>query len=315
MIAPPRPDLDLHCLACSSKACKRAGQDCTGLHDELVARYHAPEPAHVYQVADGLVTGGRAGQLGRVEELTEFCRQRGLVHVALAYCYGLEPFARRLSDHLAEAGLQIASYRCTLGGVREQEILPTGGASVGCDPLGQALAINRSSAELVVEIGLCLGHDLLFHQELRKPLTVLVVKDRRFGHAPTRFFDPPQPSPGPAPPETTARLAALLRQAARDGCQRSVAYLHRRLREPDPPRVLDLREPAQLEAVPLPGTLPVPLAALPERQAALLPERDGEVICIGDACQAALALAFLAAQGYSRLVALTTAPACAEADE
>ena len=54
MTAPPSPDLDLHCLACSSKACKRAGQDCTGLHDELVARYHAPEPAHVYQVADGL---------------------------------------------------------------------------------------------------------------------------------------------------------------------------------------------------------------------------------------------------------------------
>ena len=49
---------------------------------------------------------------------------------------------------------------------------------VNCNPIGQAKAVNKSRADLVIEMGLCLGHDILFHQYLEKPFTVLAVKDR-----------------------------------------------------------------------------------------------------------------------------------------
>lgn len=56
---------------------------------------------------------------------------------------------------------------------------------VSCNPLGQAEQVKAAMPDLIVEMGLCLGHDILFRAATAGiPSTTLVVKDRTNGHAP-----------------------------------------------------------------------------------------------------------------------------------
>ncbi|OPY27009.1 MAG: hypothetical protein A4E27_00631 [Methanobacterium sp. PtaU1.Bin242] len=53
-----------------------------------------------------------------------------------------------------------------------------------CNPLGQASFLNRENTDLNIIIGLCIGHDLLFTEHSKAPVTTLVVKDRVLAHNP-----------------------------------------------------------------------------------------------------------------------------------
>ena len=53
-----------------------------------------------------------------------------------------------------------------------------------CNPVGQALLLNQCNTELNIIVGLCIGHDILFTQHSKAPVTTLVVKDRVTGHNP-----------------------------------------------------------------------------------------------------------------------------------
>jgi uncharacterized metal-binding protein len=55
---------------------------------------------------------------------------------------------------------------------------------VSCNPIGQALLLNKVKTEFNIIVGLCVGHDTLFIKYSEAPVTVLIAKDRRFGHNP-----------------------------------------------------------------------------------------------------------------------------------
>lgn len=178
----------MQCLSCGKKACKSEAKDCDGGHDGSVDRYREPANLETYRNADALVVGGRAGSISRFEEIVLFARAQGYREIALAYCFSMETLAQKVEAALKTEGFRVSSVRCSVGGVRENEVAPELGASVNCNPIGQALSMNRSRADLVIEMGLCLGHDVLFHQYLKKPFTVLVVKDRKHNHNPVAHF-------------------------------------------------------------------------------------------------------------------------------
>lgn len=178
----------MNCIKCHSKACKVEGKDCIGNRNSTLKEYQSTNNHQLYSNADQLVADGRAGTLSRVEELIEFIKLQNYQSVALAYCYALENIAVHLSFLLSKKKIKVESMRCTLGGIREEEILKNEKSSVNCNPIGQAQALNESQVDFVIEIGLCLGHDVLFHQYLKKPFTVLIVKDRLHNHNPIQFF-------------------------------------------------------------------------------------------------------------------------------
>ncbi len=64
--------------------------------------------------------------------------------------------------------------------INEKSDLP----GVSCNPIMQAEQLNASEVGLVVTMGLCLGHDILFNRYLKVDSTNLVVKDRTTGHNP-----------------------------------------------------------------------------------------------------------------------------------
>jgi uncharacterized metal-binding protein len=53
-----------------------------------------------------------------------------------------------------------------------------------CNPIGQALILNREKTDLNIILGLCIGHDILFTQYSDAPVTTLAVKDRVLAHNP-----------------------------------------------------------------------------------------------------------------------------------
>ena len=53
-----------------------------------------------------------------------------------------------------------------------------------CNPIGQALFLNKEKTDLNILFGLCVGHDTLAIKHMEAPVTVLVVKDRVTGHNP-----------------------------------------------------------------------------------------------------------------------------------
>ncbi|NNM54828.1 MAG: DUF1847 domain-containing protein, partial [Spirochaetales bacterium] len=84
-----------------------------------------------------------------------------------------------------EKGSPVTSVSCTVRGhakneVNEQSNRP----GVSCNPLSQARQLIAEGVDFAIQVGLCLGHDILFTKEFSGDQTVFVVKDRRFAHSP-----------------------------------------------------------------------------------------------------------------------------------
>lgn len=59
-----------------------------------------------------------------------------------------------------------------------------------CNPVAQAKLLNEAGVQLIVQLGLCLGHDLILQEEACVPVTTLVVKDRALDHHPIEALRP-----------------------------------------------------------------------------------------------------------------------------
>jgi len=170
-----------------------------GVYSEAMAEYDKPEvnefarlasvqEAECYErLPDGLRT-----RLPRIEELIQFSRKCGYKRIGIAHCGGLFKEAGLLSQILENNGFEVVTVQCKTGAVQKEKIgipsdkkiaLPDDWESM-CNPIAQAMIINRSKVDLAVMLGLCIGHDTLFIKYCEVPLTVIAVKDRVFGHNP-----------------------------------------------------------------------------------------------------------------------------------
>lgn len=173
-----------NCLDCSDKSCRKNGADCFGLKEKSLEIYAQGSNLSTVKNSSTLVDDGRAGELSRFQEVIEFCQLQGYKNIGLAYCFGMEALAQDIRIKMAGAELNIVPARCSMGGVKESDINPDKTNEVySCNPAGQAEFLNQH-ADFVIEMGLCLGHDVIFHQQVKVPFTVLLVKDRVYAHNP-----------------------------------------------------------------------------------------------------------------------------------
>jgi rhodanese-related sulfurtransferase len=82
------------------------------------------------------------------------------------------------------------------------------------------------------------------------------------------------------------------------------AALKAALDSPQPPLVLDVREPWEREAARLPGTVDIPMMEVPQRLAELPRDRDIVIMCHGGVRSLKVAQ-FLAQNGFSQVANLT----------
>jgi uncharacterized metal-binding protein len=128
----------------------------------------------------------------RIREVAEFCKALGVKRIGIAFCIGLNDEAARATEILEKHGLEVCSALCKCGAIDKEDLgVPAEykigdpeNPEIGCNPILQAKVLNMASTEINTIIGLCVGHDMLFTQYSKAPVTTLIVKDRFTGHNP-----------------------------------------------------------------------------------------------------------------------------------
>jgi len=131
------------------------------------------------------------GKLTRVEEIIAFSKRIGAKKIGIATCVGLINEAKTFMKILEAKGLESYSVLCKVGSVDKTEIgipeelkVQQGAHESLCNPVLQAMILNKQQTDLNVIIGLCVGHDSLFIKHSEAPVTTLITKDRILGHNP-----------------------------------------------------------------------------------------------------------------------------------
>ena len=135
---------------------------------------------------------GRTPRHPRVEEVAQFAKKMGYKKLGVAFCGGLREEARILANILDNRGFDVVSVCCKAGAIpkerigitEEQKIRGPGSFESMCNPISQVEILNGEGTEFNIVVGLCVGHDSLFFKYAKAPTTVLIAKDRVFGHNP-----------------------------------------------------------------------------------------------------------------------------------
>jgi len=148
--------------------------------------YSTPGAVDIYKASVKVVTEGFR-QWPRIQEAIEFAKELNLSRIGFASCVALVNELALISELFIGAGFCVVSTACQIGRVTpEARGVPEVRGSHGttCNPIAQAEILNNEGTELNFILGLCLGHDILFTQYSKAPVSTLIVKDRVTGHNP-----------------------------------------------------------------------------------------------------------------------------------
>lgn len=127
----------------------------------------------------------------RIQEICEFAGRMNYNRLGLVFCVGLKREAAIVDAILKNNGFEVVSVCCKAGrtskdliGIEDQDKIFQGTDESMCNPVFQAMVLNREKTELNILLGLCVGHDSLFFKHAQAYTTVLAVKDRVTGHNP-----------------------------------------------------------------------------------------------------------------------------------
>jgi uncharacterized metal-binding protein len=123
----------------------------------------------------------------RLEELIEFSHRMDYSKLGLAFCIGLSEEVKVLADILKQH-FEVISVCCKICGIDKQTFklpqIKSGQFETMCNPCGQAEVLNNEKTDLNIICGLCIGHDIVFTEHSKAPVTTFLVKDRVLGHNP-----------------------------------------------------------------------------------------------------------------------------------
>ena len=178
----------MRCADCKQKPrnrCQHEGFDCTGGKLDL-SDYQLEENRDLQNISD-ILRRIHGNQLSRLEEIIAFSKEAGFKRIGLSFCMGLKEEAALISKVL-DRQFKVDSVICKLGGLDKDQYgmarISEGQCEIACNPIGQAKMLNKAKTDLNIQMGLCLGHDILFQKYSDAPVTVLVVKDRVLANNP-----------------------------------------------------------------------------------------------------------------------------------
>jgi len=177
------------CAECKQEPvnrCDKEGFDCTGGKLDLSA-YELEENKVAHRMS-GHLQAEYGNDFSRLEELIEYCKNMEYKKLGLAFCVSLAEEAKIVSQILTDRGFDVRSVCCKLGGLDKNDFdipyMSMAKFEAVCNPVGQAEILNKLNVDFNIELGLCVGHDVLFHKYAKAPTTVLAVKDRVLAHNP-----------------------------------------------------------------------------------------------------------------------------------
>ncbi len=159
------------------------------IYEEAASAYR--ESAGKLACLSARVEASGYGVWPRVREIMEFSKMAGFKKLGLSFCVGLRREALEVTKIFESEGFEVASVMCKTGsrpkeelGLKDDEKVRPGRFEGMCNPVVQAMLLNKAKPDLNVLLGLCVGHDSLFIKYSDAPITVLAVKDRATGHNP-----------------------------------------------------------------------------------------------------------------------------------
>ena len=108
-------------------------------------------------------------------------------HIGIAFCIGLSEEAQILYNILKNH-FKVSSVCCKICGINKENLglhkIIDGRFEVMCNPIAQAIILNKQNTDLNIICGLCIGHDITFTKNSSAPVTTFIVKDRVLSHNP-----------------------------------------------------------------------------------------------------------------------------------
>ncbi len=123
----------------------------------------------------------RSKSKSRLQELIDFAKLSGFKKIGIANCKGVQPYADKLAELLKEAGFDVVAVNCKESGLDGCDICEEM-AGPCCDPVSQAAYLNGQKTDFNINVGLCLGHGLLFQKYSEAEVTTFLVKDFATNH-------------------------------------------------------------------------------------------------------------------------------------
>ena len=174
-----------NCLEEIKNRCDKEGYDC--LKGKLDLPEYFEEENQPHHRISGYLQHEHGNNLTRLEELIKFCQYMEYKRIGIAFCVGLAEEASILAQILSQY-FKVESVCCKIGGLDKKDYeVPNrkpDKKEILCNPIAQAVLLNKAKTDINVEVGLCIGHDTLFHKYSEAPVTVFAVKDRMMGHNP-----------------------------------------------------------------------------------------------------------------------------------
>lgn len=172
----------MKCAYCDDKMC-REGKDCAGITDDI--SYEGNELKSMKTSAS--IEARYYMQKTRLEEIILYAQEMEYKKIGLAFCVGMEKEAK-VVEKILEKHFKVFSVCCKVSAISKEEYglekLHPDSFDPTCNPIGQAMLLEKDGTELNIIIGLCIGHDILFTQHSAAPVTTFIVKDRVLAHNP-----------------------------------------------------------------------------------------------------------------------------------
>ncbi len=186
------------CAMCAKKSCEKgvfddAPKNCPSVEPELeeIKKLYEDDANKKLAYCSALTEAKGYCQKTRLEEIMDFARRCGFKKLGLAFCGGMCAEAAVTCRILRQNGFEVDSIICKNGGipkaflgVSDADQVRPGTFEPICNPIGQAIFLNKAGTELNIILGLCVGHDSLFIKHSDAPVTVFAAKDRVLAHNP-----------------------------------------------------------------------------------------------------------------------------------
>lgn len=131
--------------------------------------------------AEVMISSAKAKNKSRLQELIDFAKVSGFKKIGIANCKGVQKYADKLAEKLMAEGFEVVAVNCRESGLQGCDVCcDLSGAC--CDPLSQAAYLNEHKTDLNINVGLCLGHGLLFQKYSKAEVTTFLVKSFADNH-------------------------------------------------------------------------------------------------------------------------------------
>jgi len=124
-------------------------------------------------------------QKTRLEEFFLFANRMDYKKLGIAFCIGLSDEAKIFAEFLRKE-FDVVSVCCKVCGIDKSRLdlerMKPDIHEAMCNPIGQAMLLNKQHTDLNIICGLCIGHDIQFIEYSEAPVTTFIVKDRVLAH-------------------------------------------------------------------------------------------------------------------------------------